>query len=245
MRRDSLDAVRATTSAHYHWLPDASCHGAGEHSRWGDSVSFRNNPVRRLVDAWRAARLEHVLLPHVRQLGDAEAFLASHPGQVAFVTIDIGGNDLAPCFLSIPINAACFAAALPIASANLETIVTGLRTAGGAVPIVGMTYYDPFPAYWLEGGDGQTAAHDSLKLVKSGNRALKVAYEKHRAALVADGQRAFATTKKALTGSYNGEPVPVNVAQVCAWTFDVQRQRLPRQRRWPRRAGRRVRVGDH
>jgi len=152
------------------------------------------------------------------QLGDAEAFLASHPGQVAFATIDIGGNDLAPCLLSIPINAACFAAALPIATANLETIVTGLRTAGAAVPIVGMTYYDPFLAYWLQGADGQAAAHDSLKLVKSGNGALKRAYKKQRA-FVADGQKAFATTKKALKGSYNGEPVPLNVAQVCAWTL--------------------------
>jgi len=155
--------------------------------------------------------------PTGSQLGDAEAFLASHSGQVAFVTIDIGGNDLAPCF-SIPINAGCFAAALPVATANLETIVTGIGTAGGAVPIVGMMYYDPFLAYWLRGGEGQTAAHDSLKLVKSGNRALRRAYRKHRA-LVADGQKAFATTKKALTGSYNGEVVPVNVAQVCAWTL--------------------------
>jgi len=152
------------------------------------------------------------------QLGDAEAFLASHSGQVAFVTIDIAGNDLAPCFLTIPINAGCFVAALPTATANLETILTGLGTAGGGVPIVGMTYYDPFLAYWLQGGDGQTAAHESLKLVKSGNRALKRAYRKRRA-LVADGQKAFATTKNALTGSYNGESVPMNVAQVCAWTL--------------------------
>jgi lysophospholipase L1-like esterase len=152
------------------------------------------------------------------QLGDAEAFLASHPGQVAFVTMDIGGNDLALCFFSIPINAACFTAALPTATANLETILTGLRTAGGALPIVGMTYYDPFLAYWLQGGDGQTAAHDSLKLLKSGNRALKRAYKKHKA-LVADGQKAFATTKKALKGSYNGQTVPVDVAQICAWTL--------------------------
>jgi hypothetical protein len=32
-------------------------------------------------------------------------------------------------------------------------------------------------------------------------------------------RKAFATTKKALKGSYNGEPVPLNVAQVCTWTL--------------------------
>src|SRR5262249_57489994 len=111
------------------------------------------------------------------QLGDAEAFLTSHPGQVAFVTIDIAGNDLAPCF-SIPINAGCFAAALPVATANLETIVTGIGTAGGAVPIVGMMYYDPFLAYWVRGGGGQTPPPHSPKIVKAGNRAPPAAYTK-------------------------------------------------------------------
>src|SRR5262249_57776065 len=103
------------------------------------------------------------------QLGDAEAFLTSHPGQVAFVTIDIAGNDLVPCF-SIPINAGCFAAALPVATANLETIVTGIGTAGGGRPIVGLMYYDPFLAGLLRGGEGQTAARATPQPPQPGQR---------------------------------------------------------------------------
>src|SRR6201995_4317755 len=38
------------------------------------------------------------------QLGDAEAFLRAHPGQVAFLTIDIGGNDVDGCFGSSGVN---------------------------------------------------------------------------------------------------------------------------------------------
>lgn len=152
------------------------------------------------------------------QLGDAEAFLASHPGQVAFVTIDIGGNDIAPCFFTIPIDLACVKSALPPAAANLGTILTGLHTAGGSVPIVALTYYDPFVAYWLQGGAGETAARDSVKLVKFANRGLKKVYKKQRAR-VANGLKAFAGTKWSLTGSYGGQTVPINVAQVCALTL--------------------------
>jgi lysophospholipase L1-like esterase len=152
------------------------------------------------------------------QLGDAEAFLAAHSGEVAFVTIDIGGNDVAPCLLSIPVNAGCVESALPTATADLDAILSGLRTAGGAVPVVGLMYYDPVLAYWLQGGAGQTAAHDSVKLAKSVNSALKKSYRKHRVR-VANGEKTFATTKWALTGSYANQTVPINVAQVCAWTL--------------------------
>ena len=45
-----------------------------------------------------------------------------------------------------------------------------------------------------------------------------LAHEKHRAR-VANGQQTFATTKWALAGSYANQIVPINVAQVCAWTL--------------------------
>ena len=41
------------------------------------------------------------------QLGDAEAFLAAHPGQTAFVTIDIGANDVDGCTSGTTINESC------------------------------------------------------------------------------------------------------------------------------------------
>jgi len=151
------------------------------------------------------------------QLGDAEAFLAAHPGEVSFVTIDIGGNDLAGCFFSIPIDASCVKSQLPGATARLAAILSGLRTAGGTVPIAGLEYYDPFLSYWLQGGAGQTAAHDSVKQLKIGNSALKKAYKKAKAG-VADDMKAFEITKFAQKGTWLGQPVPVNVQQACNLT---------------------------
>ena len=41
------------------------------------------------------------------QLGDAEAFLRSHPGQVEMLTIDIGANDVDGCIGSSGIDMSC------------------------------------------------------------------------------------------------------------------------------------------
>ena len=78
------------------------------------------------------------------QLGDAEAFLASHKGTVKFVTIDIGGDDINGC---APTNETCVQKGLQALTANMPIILGGLRAAGGNVPIVGMTYYDPWLAF--------------------------------------------------------------------------------------------------
>jgi len=151
------------------------------------------------------------------QLGDAEAFIDARPGQITFVTIDIGGNDLAPCFFALPINPTCVKNALPAVQSNLTAILTGLRAAGGKVPIVGLEYYDPFLAYWLQGGSGQAAAKTSVKQLKIGNAGLKKIYTKNKV-FVADGEKAFQISRWALKGTWMGQPVPVNVQQACNLT---------------------------
>ena len=88
------------------------------------------------------------------QLGDAEAFLKEHPGQVAFVTIDIGADDVLGCALEGVINQSCFESGLSRVEANMPQIVGGLRAASSTVPIVGMTYYDPYLEFWLNGSAG-------------------------------------------------------------------------------------------
>ena len=44
------------------------------------------------------------------QLGDAVAFLRAHPRQVAFLTIDIGADDVQTCQSSTGLNPACASA---------------------------------------------------------------------------------------------------------------------------------------
>ena len=53
------------------------------------------------------------------QLGDAEAFLRAHPGQVAFVTIDIGADDVLGCTQGDVINQPCFESGLTQVEADL------------------------------------------------------------------------------------------------------------------------------
>jgi hypothetical protein len=151
------------------------------------------------------------------QLGDAEAFLRTHPHQVPFVMLDVGGDDIVGCGLSGTINATCVQRALAHVAANLPIIVRGLRAAGGRVPIVGMTYYDPLLAFYLKGSTGQQTAGQSIAVLLNLNRELTKAFRRY-GVRIANGQRAFDSTDWRLTGSFDGQRVPRNVANVCNWT---------------------------
>ena len=152
------------------------------------------------------------------QLGDAEAFLKDHPGQVAFVTIDIGADDVLGCAPGGVIDVACFENGLSQVEANLPEIVAGLRSAGGTVPIVGMTYYDPYLAFWLNGTSGQQQAHESVKLVKQLNGVLQSDYAEDGVS-VASAFKQFDTTDFKSSATWDGQQVPTNVATICNWTW--------------------------
>src|SRR4051794_9137898 len=80
------------------------------------------------------------------QLDAAVSFLKAHPGQVAFITIDVGAQELVDRCLDPTglINHACATDLRPGMQARLTRIVDALSTAAPDVPIVGMKYYDPF-----------------------------------------------------------------------------------------------------
>jgi lysophospholipase L1-like esterase len=151
------------------------------------------------------------------QLGDAKAFLSTHRGHVAFATIDIGGDDIT-CFAGNSLDVPCFQAGLQRVKTNLRQILAQLRSAGGAVPFLGMTYYDPYLAFWLEGGAaGHAAARQSLGLVKQLNGALRRIYRRYGLRIV-DGQAAFHTSNFGRDGSFDGQALPLNVDRICQWT---------------------------
>ncbi len=152
------------------------------------------------------------------QLGDAKAFLRVHRGQVAFATIDVGGDDISGCFSGTSIDKPCFEAGLQRVKANLPRILAQLRSVGGAAPFVGLTYYDPYLAYWLRGGAaGPATAHQSLGLVKQFNRALRQIYHQY-GLRIADGQAAFHSSDFSPDGSVGGHTLPSNVDLICQWT---------------------------
>src|SRR5215471_1102494 len=77
--------------------------------------------------------------PHGSQLAEAVNFLHAHKSSVSLVTIDIGADDL------------LHGGGAPTIRANLPVILAALHAAAGpSVPIIGMTYYDPFlAAIWF------------------------------------------------------------------------------------------------
>jgi hypothetical protein len=76
------------------------------------------------------------------QVDEAVSFLHAHKSKVDLVTIDIGGNDVLPCFPRL--EPGCVQPGLERIAVNLDRIFADLQAAGPGVRIVGMTYYNPF-----------------------------------------------------------------------------------------------------
>ncbi|HEX7121319.1 MAG TPA: SGNH/GDSL hydrolase family protein [Gemmatimonadaceae bacterium] len=166
---------------------------------------------------------------HGTQLADAIAFLSTHVGQVAFVTIDIGGNDAALCAglspgtpprearsQAQPDLQTCMSRIAP----DVRKIVPDLRAAAGpTTPIVGMNYYSPSLAMWLTGSEGQQrAALITDSIAVPFNVALEAAFATGNAP-VADVAGAFSTTDYTRTTDPLFGEVPLNGLRICQWTW--------------------------
>jgi hypothetical protein len=195
-------------------LVDIGCGGASTSSVLGqgpDCTCYGENCVPLLP------------YPHGTQLAEAQAFLLSHPGQVLFITIDIGAE--AQACLPLPAPGVCPQPPLafppgclqPIYE-NLDAILAELRaTAGASVPIVGMTYYSPFLAYWLTGPAGACQATQLTDLVLMFNDGLRATYGAAGDPF-ADVESTFETTNYDLTVLDPYGTIPTNVAHICEWT---------------------------
>lgn len=162
--------------------------------------------------------------PHGSQLAEAVAFLEAHTGQIEFITIDIGANDvLGPCFdpETGVFDAACVTALTPSIEANVATILDTLEDAAPGVPIAGMSYYNPFLGFWtlIPGPVGEFLAQLDAQGVTMLNGAVVTAFQ-DGGALVADVAGAFDIDNFSdTTFLRNFGVVPVNVANTCAWTW--------------------------
>ena len=142
------------------------------------------------------------------QLDDAVAFLERHSGQVAFVTISIGANDVIPCGTDLP----CLTSALQTIQVNLANILARLRAAAGpGVPIAGMNYFSTAVVAWFA---NPALAQLIVNLTVQANNVLEGSYLL-AGSPVADVEAAFSTTDFSLTPS----GVPLNVARICQWTW--------------------------
>jgi lysophospholipase L1-like esterase len=155
------------------------------------------------------------------QIKAAMKFIAAHKGKIAFITLDIGANDIDNCVSSTgAIDTACIATGTNSIEANVPMIAKDLRDAAGSkVKIAGMTYYDPFLASYLLGATGQATATESVLLAKSinGTLATDFAAQKFKVADVATAFDVYAPFTMTVPTSVG--PEPVAVAQTCALTY--------------------------
>lgn len=164
--------------------------------------------------------------PAGSQLAQATAFLRSHRGKIALVTIDIGANDPNSCVIGVPPSAilGCLWSRVPRIESNLQTILAELRSAAGRrVLIVGMTYYVPELGLWQTGRNGKIIAVLTEGFAAGVNKLLTTRYHRY-GALVANVFSAFRSNDFANAIAGPGRfrhtgAAPPNVARICALTW--------------------------
>lgn len=156
----------------------------------------------------------------VSQLDAAVQFMKAHPGQIKYVTNNIGANDIYRCVSGSTPDVGCIATNLVTIQANLGDIDWQLREAGGEDAVyVGMTYYNPMLASWLKGGTSQVIAAGTAAAnnVLSQTIALTNAVNGWK---TADVSTAFSNNDFGNPVDLPGVgPVPKNVAQICTLTW--------------------------
>jgi lysophospholipase L1-like esterase len=168
--------------------------------------------TRSMIDGGRCS------YPAGSQLRQAARFLREHRGQVRYLTIDIGANDLSRCYGRSGVDTACVARGLRTGVGNLPRILGPLYAAAGpGVRAAGMTYYDPFLALWLDGAFGRLAAGASVdvqQLLAGMQAAVYLAFGYG----IANAFAAFRTTQLDGRVATPYGNLPVAVATLCRLT---------------------------
>jgi lysophospholipase L1-like esterase len=158
------------------------------------------------------------------QLTYAAKFMRAHKGQIAFVTLSIGGNDFAHCAGAGDFNAilSCTANGIQTMKGNLPVIAKTIRKAAGPkAKIAANTYPDVVLGAYVTGDTGKTLAGASVSVFKDQvNPALKSAYKQQKINFV-DATTAFGayipfdqTTNLAPYGT-----IPKAVANICTFAW--------------------------
>jgi lysophospholipase L1-like esterase len=156
------------------------------------------------------------------QMAAAEHFLRAHRrrGEVAFLTLDIGANDVVGCASGANLDISCVTRGVEHIDANLPVILRRLRRAGApSVAMASMTLYDPFLQLYLT----PESRSESLLInayAHSLNQSLERLYRAARfgVARVDTAFRSYDTTVMTTLAGQPG-PVPVAVAEICRLTW--------------------------
>ncbi len=156
------------------------------------------------------------------QLEHAISYLRENPGKVALVTVAIGINDLAACWVSREV-APCATRTVERLRPLLGRALERLRKAAGPdVLIVGLTYPDVFLSRWVEGTPGgRSVARGSRAVFRDIlNPMLKAEYEEVDGTFVdiTDGTGAYTPLSQTTRLAPYGR-IPVAVARICRLTW--------------------------
>ena len=162
------------------------------------------------------------------QLDAAVAYLTNHSSDVAFITIDVGVNDMVGrCmdFQTGMLHRGCVVEMRPRLRHRLMHIIHALRAAAGpGVPILGMTYHDPFLGFWGLVPHGRQLARIAARGWRRFNRGLRNAYQ-DSGAVVANVAKTFQVNNFSDMVVVPGRgPLPLNVARACLWTWFCTRR---------------------
>ncbi|HUC56488.1 MAG TPA: SGNH/GDSL hydrolase family protein [Streptosporangiaceae bacterium] len=152
------------------------------------------------------------------QLAEATAFLRSHRGRVALITIDIGANDPNSCVIGQPVSHMfrCLSGRVTEVQRNIDTILSRIRSAAGPrVLIIGMTYYVPELALWRRGQGGKQLALLTEGLAAGVDQLLIKRYRQYGARVA----NVFTAFMSADFGRRKSNSLPPNVRRVCALTW--------------------------
>jgi lysophospholipase L1-like esterase len=170
------------------------------------------------------ARLLHCDRQGGSQLAAAVSFLKAHhaAGEVPLITIDIGANDVDGCVTATNLTA-CLAKGLNTIKVNTPKILNALRKAAPkGTKLVAMNLYDPILGGYFAPATNplHALALASPALAKTVNAAIGAAAQA-AGFKVADVGTAFHTYDTTLV-TWEGQPIPANVAYVCSWTWACQ-----------------------
>ena len=156
------------------------------------------------------------------QMAYAEKFMRAHEGQMAFVTVSIGNNDLDTCLAPTGVDVACVMRGQQDINRDLRAIGRRLtRAAGPNVPVVGTTFYDPFLGLYVQGGDLAAAAEASQVLAKAINEQTLIPgwrRNKVRVARIDDAFGTYLPFSQTVNNPTFGT-IPEAVSNVCNYTW--------------------------
>lgn len=154
------------------------------------------------------------------QLAAAADFLDDNAGNIHLVTIDIGGNDFrnADC-IGAMVDFDCVNAVSADIAMELAPVLAALSAAAGpGTTVVGMNYYNPYLASWLDGPAGEVLAVLSKDAAIIFTDMLTTTYETAGIPM-ADVADAFDSNNFADMAPPPDELLPVAVANICAFTY--------------------------